>query len=531
MTDCPLIFDGTRYYESNAFKFEFEIFYNGNIMDKLPTIEVTGYNHNISTSSSYDGAIIGDDTTYSEVFDIVYNSTLYVKLGSKKSFNLSVSNIKDNVKSIDFGDYGGGSDFETKTSQDFGGDTILKLVMKENKYLEKITLSFNNSMKDYDLAITWDSKNQKLSTNGQELVKGADYIQLGGRESNCFEKISIKVSWEDNFWGTAILTFEIKIEFIKNSIKVVSTNSQDLTNEIKTYTQFGTNNTAESKEEFDVAKRTNLNEVLKPYYYSGYTFLGWFKYDEASNKADTSEQVNTSVPVTENFKLVAYYNISATVHQITYYHWSGSVDEGEYVTRDDLKITVNDSTDYFDAINGSTTSGRAKKIISPATESWPVGYYFAGYVVMAEDTDKSTRLTSSAINPNAGRNVKGSLFSCENMVDFDLHIYATYDKYEFKTTAGGCTISFGEVLPDGTVRKFTTGDVNYVKIADLGTYKSSINAGMSREAALEIAGYSECSAGSAENIVAVIFKNPDGSYGYKNGNSYIFAVAKRINEE
>ena len=171
---------------------------------------------------------------------------------------------------------------------------------------------------------------------------------------------------------------------------------------------------------------------------------------------------------------------------------------------------------------------------SPASEIWPAGMYFAGYIIIDPSEgytpkDGGGYFTTSDLDSNGERNGHRTLFDNTSMVDSDLKVYAMYDKCVFKITGNNsCNINFGDILPDGTVYNFTKDDVEYVYLTEgqLSDYEGLVSVGMDRAAALTESGFSRDSSGLRIYKFAVIFKNPeDGSYGYQGTQSYIFAVS------
>jgi len=371
---------------------------------------------------------------------------------------------------------------------------------------------------DHDGDGEWDPAELFADTNGNGTWDAADeFTDANGNGVWDDGEELIYDHDGDGEWDPAWPRINIKFDFIKTNTTLTDAQLGDKFFIVQKFYQLVDSNGVSNPEAFAergsvlIKMNTNVSKELEPYYIAGYTFVGWF-YEDGS-------QVSKARPIKNNTKIIAKYIKleQGQEHKVTYYHWNGT----EYVARYS-EILVSDGQ-YFNSTDKSTMGGRPIKMPSPATELWPTGYYFAGFVIKGEKP--TTMLTSRDINSAADRNAEGALFDVSNMVDSELHVYAVYDEFEFRATSGNdVVIKFGEILQNGTVYKFKGSDVTKtVYINDINKYNEYVNDGVSKEAALALAGYNF---ESGKYKVAVIFKNPDGSYGYdEDKNSYIFAVS------
>lgn len=414
--------------------------------------------------------------------------------------------------------------------------------------LKQSKLVVNNDENERDYEYQSSVNNSERAAKEPEAATNQRYIDstsnpyLGYVTELSFRIREVVVGYEVN-WFVGIDYVKAKTETSEISPELDTAQQTKMV----TYVCDGVSNTILVDYNTKLGSDADYKNALDPVYMKGRTFKHW--------SLNGGSAVGSTLKITENVKLVACSCSSSAgsacgsqetqkAQQVTFYFWTPTgyqafdhtlvMFDGTNIVADNIHYVSNfDSTNSKNCIG--TSNARVSRMPSPANELWPVGKFFAGYAI-GSNNPNSESMKTSFVNSN-DRKAQGTLFDNTDMVDSELHVYAVYKKYEFKIVGiDKVTISFGDVLPNGTVYNFDTTekisenkdvDVIYLKTKQVELFLGKVNGGMSKEAALNEVSWSKTVANLVDTkVMAVIFKNPDGSYGYKGLGSYIFAVAE-----
>ena len=231
------------------------------------------------------------------------------------------------------------------------------------------------------------------------------------------------------------------------------------------------------KTQIDYGQELTEKDTQKIYVEGKKSIGYWYycDYDESTNSISETEYEMVAGIGSEVFgnEYVICNYVSSLKQSVNFNYWDITLNNGLGGYSESIEINPNYilypdkvSDENFD-LNGfkfneetgkysiNDFGGRIVKLPTPASELWPTGTFFAGYVI-SDSAPASGYFTLDAFN---------SLPKFDNtvMVEEEFTVYAVYEEMRFNLSVisgvARVDLSFGEILPDGTVDLFDKQDV------------------------------------------------------------------------
>ncbi len=470
----------------------------------------------------------------------------------------------------------GSADLSITTT--YGNDFVLDIMTNEGYYVSKILLNYNNGSTEKSswLLFTWNTNKSLVATfDGEELAFDLDnYTNFMGQTAYVIDGMYLKVIPynEDGSDVNNVVYDAFRIvlgfDFVKSNF-TISAESERQYFDVEYYRQFNGYSAYIDEEDLPdnylYTKQIYYgdafnNEWLEKVYTRKFNFdetKGWrYGSNNLGVLSWTENQALVGDIITENKYIVGNYDISLD-QSVTYYFWD--ITTSSYVERTitseeyifayyhsglgwvggENDENLYDLDSYKTAVVGgvehrekNNTAGKVLKLPTSSSELWPEGTFFAGFVVT--DVAPVGYYTSEIFN---------SLPKFDNttIVEEKFVVYAVYDEANFELSMNGnqakVDLSFGEILPDGTVSLFNYSDVYVLGLSSVqkAEYDAKIStAGYTKEVALreilnanysgaeQLTSINYTSVTPADYYIAVIFKINE------YGNRYLYAVSENV---
>jgi len=478
--------------------------------------------------------------------------------------NVTISNGGTNAY-VDSGNHFDSYDYEGKTPNFINNDRVLAIPAGQYVLVDHMTMignyvsqiNFNwvdgsGVTQSNELEFTWETR-KSLLVNGASVNENQWIIASGFSDFTSSVQFMILPYNKDGLEDSNnVVTDAFRVIFV---VEAATKDFTVMITESKQFfdiTYYGSHDVVNplGKTQIDYGQELTEKDTQKIYVEGKKSIGYWYycDYDESTNSVSETEYemvAGIGSEVYGNEYVICNY-VSSLKQSVNFNYWDITLNNGLGGYSESIEINSNYilypdkvSDENFD-LNGfkfneetgkysiNDFGGRIVKLPTPASELWPTGTFFAGYVI-SDSAPASGYFTLDAFD---------SLPKFDNtvMVEEEFTVYAVYEEMRFNLSVisgvARVDLSFGEILPDGTVDLFDKQDV-YVIGLTIGQ-KAIIDSAQNKEVGLREALQSSylsiynsaprvgsgVSVSGSAYYIAVIFKtNESGQrYAYKVSN-------------